>query len=172
MQEAEQAEVSPEYFWKKWEIDSGKPYSERHIPDSSVNALKEDDNFWYANATFKKEKLKQQNFRTPFFERVWVQTLLWLMIIASFTAVIVWWLAESNIGVFRRKDHAILKEDGGIETGDIFAINFQKEIDRAIQQGEFRLAVRLMYLRLLKDFPIEISFNIPKTGRISITCPN
>ena len=35
-------------------------------------------------------------------------------------------------------------------TEDIFAINYQKEIDKAAAQGNFRLATRLMFLRLLR----------------------
>ena len=36
-------------------------------------------------------------------------------------------------------------------TEDIFAINYQKEIDKAAAQGNYRLAIRLMFLRLLKN---------------------
>ena len=36
-------------------------------------------------------------------------------------------------------------------TEDIFAINYQKEIDKACSKGNYRLAIRLMFLRLLKD---------------------
>jgi hypothetical protein len=144
-------EPESQYFLKKWEGDPAGAFSERHIPDSAVRDLQEDDAFWYANATFKEEEKKEIDQRIPLMERAWFKTLLWLIIISGFTAVIIWWLAESNIGVFRKKDHAIIQDESTLETGDIFAINFQKEIDRAIQKGEFRLAVRLMYLRLLKD---------------------
>src|SRR5690606_4231613 len=34
---------------------------------------------------------------------------------------------------------------------DIFAINYQREIDKATAQRNYRLAVRLMFLRLLKS---------------------
>lgn len=34
---------------------------------------------------------------------------------------------------------------------DIFNINYQLEIDKAIQQKNYRLAIRLMFLRMLKD---------------------
>ena len=37
------------------------------------------------------------------------------------------------------------------ETEDIFQINYQREIDRAATAGNYRLAVRLMFLRLLKN---------------------
>ena len=37
------------------------------------------------------------------------------------------------------------------ETENIFEINFQQEIDKAVQAGNYRLAVRLLFLRLLKN---------------------
>ncbi len=38
-----------------------------------------------------------------------------------------------------------------METNDIFAINYQKEIDKAVGMNNYRLAVRLMFLRLLRN---------------------
>ena len=38
-----------------------------------------------------------------------------------------------------------------METDDIFAINYQKEIDKAVGMSNYRLAVRLMFLRLLRN---------------------
>jgi hypothetical protein len=34
---------------------------------------------------------------------------------------------------------------------DIFAINYQREIDKAVGEGNYRLAVRLHFLQLLKN---------------------
>lgn len=148
----ETTEENPNYFLKKWEgYSSPDRLKTRRISDSAKKAFKEDDAFWYANATFEKEKIKPLEYREPFFQKVWFQTLLWLIIIASFAAGIIWWLSESNAGVFRKRDRKFDEEQSSTETDDIFAINFQRDIDRAIQQGNFRLAVRLMYLRLLKD---------------------
>ena len=48
----------------------------------------------------------------------------------------------------------MIDEEGKEEelaTEDIFAINYQKEIDKAAQQGNYRLAVRLLFLRILKN---------------------
>ena len=62
-----------------------------------------------------------------------------------------WWLAGSHAGLFRRKNKA-LQTTGEDEliTEDIFAINYQKEIDKAEANANYRLAIRLMFLRLLK----------------------
>jgi hypothetical protein len=36
-------------------------------------------------------------------------------------------------------------------TDNIFGINYQREIDKAVRDKDFRLAIRLMFLRLLKQ---------------------
>jgi len=126
----------------------------RKMPEDRVKALKEDDDFWYANAQFEEVKKKETNPRyyTPLGQRAWFQTLLWFIIISGFATFLILYLSSNNVGLFRKKDRTV--EEAGeeeLETGDIFAINFQKEIDRATAQGNFRLAIRLMYLRLLKE---------------------
>jgi hypothetical protein len=146
-------EQKPEYFLKKWENNNDSAvFTERHVADKQVKKMQQDDDFWYANALLMKKKLKERDDSfIPVMERAWFQTVLWLIIIAGFAGVIIWWLSQSNVSLFRKKNTMI--ESEGEEEGlqDIFAINYQKEIDRAIQQGNYRLATRMMFLRLLKD---------------------
>jgi hypothetical protein len=129
----------------------------RDVPANRVKEMKEDDAFWYADESFSEkktmiEKKRERKEYTPVSERTWFQTLLWLIIIAVFAGAVIWFLAESNIGVFGRKNKRIIASPGEEEISeDIFAINYQKEIDRAAQQGNYRLAIRLMFLRLLKN---------------------
>ena len=62
-----------------------------------------------------------------------------------------YYLADSNISLFRRnKKVAVVAVDEEMP-GDIFTINYEKEIDKAASMGNFRMAVRLMFLRLLKN---------------------
>jgi hypothetical protein len=128
----------------------------RSVPDSILNQMQEDDAFWYANASFEKKKPKKETGNlnyVSFTQRKWFKTLLWILIAVAFIAVIIFYLADSNFGLFRRK-----KKTPADTTGDptempedIFAINYQLEIDRAAAAGNYRLAVRLQYLRLLKS---------------------
>jgi hypothetical protein len=132
--------------------------SERHLPPDHAKKIKEDKDFWYANSELEKKEKKQQQAKTPdgtyvpLGQRTWFQTLLWFIIIAAFAGAIMWYLAESNVGLFRKKN---LPAPGDSAMGeipeDIFAINYQREIDKAAEQKNYRLAVRLMYLRLLKN---------------------
>lgn len=141
-----------EYFEYKDEYDS-LVVLQRNVPDSITKKMQEDDAFWYANAEIEKPKEEKKNNKkyTPFGQQTWVKTLFWIIIVGVFAAVIMWFLAESNIGLFRKKNKIVKAEEEEIATEDIFAINYQKEIDKATAQANFRLAVRLMFLRLLKN---------------------
>ncbi len=124
---------------------------QRYLPGEPVKKMKADKNFWYADADFKKKGIVEKK-QTPFFRQTWFQTLLWLLIIGGFAAGLMWYLSGSNVGLFRKKnvDIARMEENDAIPD-DIFSINYQKEIDKAAAQANYRLAVRLMFLRLLKS---------------------
>lgn len=148
-EETYQSTTRTDYFLLKWmtatNFDSVKM---RHLPDSNIASLRTDDNFWYANHVFEKpaEKKKKK-------ESNWLQTLLWVLTIAGFITFLVIYLMNSNVGLFRSTRSIKGKEDDddAPEMDNIFAINYQKEIDKAINAGNYRLAVRLMFLRLLRQ---------------------
>ncbi len=142
-----------EHFLQNWENREDEPtLHERHVPAGQVKKLQRDDDFWYANAMIRKVKARQKaETSMPLVKRIWFQTLLWLIIIASFAGVLIWYLADSNVGLFRKKNKMIESDVALQDDQDIFNINYQLEIDKAIQQKNYRLAIRLMFLRMLKD---------------------
>lgn len=153
--EDEPAETGIQYFLTKEETgeDSFEVIS-RALPDSLVKEMQEDENFWYANTEIKKEGNKNRNTSAyvPLIYRKWFQDLLWIVIIAVFAGFIMWYLSGTNVGLFRKKDTAVPADNAADEIPeDIFVINYQKEIDKATGSGNYRLAVRLMFLRLLKQ---------------------
>jgi hypothetical protein len=118
----------------------------RQLPDSVLNVFKNDNAFWYANTDFKKPE--QKNTGSSAFMR----TLTWLLVIAGFTALVIWFLATSNVGVFRRSSSKkIMSGEEHVEDANIFTINYTAEIERATRSGNYRLAVRLHFLQLLKN---------------------
>jgi hypothetical protein len=142
------------YFSEKNQYeDAVDSFQMRTLPISVIKKMQDDDDYWYANAELKKAKSKKQDAEyIPISKRNWFQTILWLIIIASFAGFIIWWLADSNVSLFRKKAKAVKGDaDGGVAMEDIFAINYQQEIDRAARQENYRLAIRLMFLRLLKN---------------------
>ena len=149
-------ETKKEYFLERWENGGDSlAVQQRKLPDTLVKKMEADDDFWYANAIFEKKKKKQpeQNGSAyvPLGQRTWFQTLIWLVIIGGFAAFLIIYLSSSNVGLFRKKNKTVQASEEENITEDIFSINYQKEIDKAAMQGNHRLAVRLMYLRLLKN---------------------
>lgn len=143
-----------EYFVRKNLLDDKgtDPPQLRTLSDSIKKALQNDDAFWYANVVFNKEKEKKEknnksgiDFGGSVFE-----TILWVIIIAGFAIFLVIFLSNSQVGLFRRNKKITNVAEDDIANEDIFSINYQKEIDKATMAGDYRLAIRLMYLRLLK----------------------
>jgi hypothetical protein len=154
-------EYAPDETTKDYkEFEKKNPYNlndsleKRNIPASEVKKMQEDEDFWYANQELKKEKEKNDedggSGRVSWFEASWVKTLLWLIIIGGFAVAIILFLSESNIRLFRKKVTAITGEKQDEETEDIFEINYRERIDKAVREGNYRLAVRLMFLQMLK----------------------
>jgi hypothetical protein len=126
----------------------------RSVPKKVVDSLKAEDDFWYANlerAKKKPEAQKEQAQNKSLFQKRWFRDLLWFVILSSFVGVVLWYLVSSNILIFRKNPKKIVHEHGTEEeTDDIFALNYDKEIAAATEAGNYRLAVRLWYLRTLK----------------------
>ncbi|HEY9362149.1 MAG TPA: hypothetical protein VIQ00_02725 [Chitinophagaceae bacterium] len=151
-------EKQPEYFLK---IDSGDVVAAavqlRHVPDSIVSSLKKDDAFWYADGKKEKPKTVQPTAQQdePFLlwlvQQQWFRVLIWIIIIGGFIAVIIWYLIESNIGIFSKPSKKIASSGMDPITESIFDIDYSTEINNAIHSFNYRLATRLLFLRLLKN---------------------
>ncbi|MEO5947682.1 MAG: hypothetical protein ABIP79_12770 [Chitinophagaceae bacterium] len=134
--------------FKEWQ-----PANQRNIPEPVVKKLKEEDAFWYVDKAFNQKKKPEEPKKsyTPLGQQTWFKTLVWLIIIGAFVAFLITYLSGSSINLFRKKNVIITNQDTEEMPEDIFAINYQKEIDKAAAAGNYRLAVRLMFLQLLKN---------------------
>lgn len=134
--------------YKEWQ-----PAKQRNIPEPVVKKLKEEDAFWYVDKAFNQKKKPEETKKlyTPLGQQTWFKTLVWLIIIGAFVTFLVTYLSGSNINLFRKKNIITSNHDSEEMPEDIFAINYQKEIDKAAAAGNYRLAVRLMFLQLLKN---------------------
>lgn len=147
----EEGVTEDEPFVRKWNWQEDSIINQRKIPAEKIRSMKEDDAFWYAEIVKKKEQKKNTRTYIPLGQRAWFKTLLWFLIIGSFAAFIIWFLVDSNVGLFRKKNIVIDNNEGELIPEDIFAINYQREIDKAAREGNYRLAVRLHFLQLLKS---------------------
>lgn len=147
-------ETDNENFIKKEERQiEWKTSAEKNIPKKIIKSLKEEDAFWYADLedmSRKKPEEQNQKQKTPLGMQPWFKTILWILILGGFAFFLITYLAGSNVGLFRKKS-TIVSEESEAMPEDIFTINYQKEIDKAAAAGNYRLAVRLMFLRLLKN---------------------
>jgi hypothetical protein len=130
-----------------------------------LNKLKSEKDYWYINQTPPRERAtsppsenqkgkKEREERSQsrgLFNIPWLNVLFWIILIGGFVALLVWFLATSDIRLFRKKTSDVQEPVEEESTENIFDINFEKEIHKAVSSNNFRLAVRLMYLRTLKD---------------------
>lgn len=125
----------------------------RKAPPGKIQELKNDDDYWYANrepekVVQKKETVKQKDAGGS----GWLQDILWVLILCVFIGAVIWYLASSNASLFRKPSREIIDEPVEEElTDDIFSINYDKEIQKAVAGGNYRLAIRLWYLSTLKE---------------------
>ena len=75
---------------------------------------------------------------------------MWFIIIGGFAVALMLYLSDSNVGLFRKKVSVFQDEKHEEETENIFEINYKVRIDKAVKAGNYRLAVRLMFLQMLK----------------------
>ena len=165
---AEEEESGSNYFIRKGMTGAGMDSIRlRHLPDSFLSVLKASEDFQYGPK--KKEELDLQGVkpsqegnkttstyvephrrRERISQQQWFQTLLWILIIGGFFAFLVIWLSGSNINLFRNRGRQIGDDEMEENSEDIFNINYQRDIDKAAAAGNYRLAIRLMFLRSLK----------------------
>lgn len=185
----EDEQTTASYFAPR---NSRQPFSVEQptVPADAINRMRDDDDFWYANSKSAKkdetprmvrgqeqnnhgkesapDKSSKQDDYKPVGNPGWLNALLWIIAVGGFVIVLIWYLSSSNVGFFRRKDSTTKVEETGEEEmpEDIFAINYQKEIDKAVAAGNYRLAIRLQYLRLLKNMAERniISYRQDKTN--------
>jgi hypothetical protein len=141
-------EIAPDYFDKISEQISDT-IELRHVPAHITDSLKNDKAFWYANANLQKRKEEPEKSQGP---PKWIKTFVWTIVVGTFLAALIWYLVSSNILIFAKRQKQIdsLKEEQEISE-DIFNINYQKELEKAIISENYRLAIRLMFLRLLRN---------------------
>lgn len=143
--------------------------SVRTIPDQKVKKVRSDEDYWYVNLTPHREKkeTKSPSKTKNIFNQRWFDTIFWILLIGGFIALLAWFLGTSNVSLFRKRIKNTGEEIASeIEAEDIFEINFEKEIKKALDASDFRLAVRMLYLRTLRDLSLKnlIDYTHEKTN--------
>jgi len=161
-----------QYFfnWKKYLDDpyTTEKFTQHHLIDAEVSALKKEDDFWYIPAIEKLEtRLKNDpKFRDSLIHvrdrelldenqkgllyQPWFNTLLWIIIIGIFAAAVIYFLLQNKINLFSREATLSADETSEDEHEDIFSLSYTKLIQNAEKEKNYRVAVRLMFLQTLK----------------------
>ena len=141
-------------------VSLAPPADIRTLPDSVEQQAKSDKDYWYLNYRpgQKKEANKEPKAYEPPSdapEPTWRKWLFWTLIIGIFMAVVIWALVTGDVRLFHRKSRTIRDAEAPLEeepeTEDIFSMNFERELEKARSVRNFRLMVRLQYLRTLRD---------------------
>ncbi len=156
------------YFRKNESSTADSIILQRNVPDSVVDKMEADNDFWYANKDLNKPKPEIKHY-TPFFQRHAVRVIVWILIIAVFASALMWWLYTNSILMLRKKNRVLAEPETvaeEAETENVFHINFDKAIPAAEAKGNYRLAARLLYLRSIRELTERklISFKQDKTN--------
>lgn len=121
--------------------------SQRRVDTGLVKKLKNDAAFAYVKTGIPKpEKEKEAKQATPLrLDKIWLYVA-----IAAFIIFLIWYLKENDLLLFRKKPvvtNGVIQSE---EEKDIFSINFNDAIEQAIREKNYRLAIRLQYLHVLK----------------------
>lgn len=150
-------------------IKSAPVVEERKVPDSVVKNIKALDAYWYADKTpgRKKEKKTESSSSGSLFDQRWISALIWIILIAGIIFFAIWFLAAGNISLFRRKPVGTDNNEEIIEEENIFSLDYAARIQSALSEKNYRLAIRLLYLSLLKDMADNniINYKQGKTNR-------
>ncbi|MBX3241451.1 MAG: DUF4129 domain-containing protein [Chitinophagaceae bacterium] len=134
----------------------------RNVPDSMAQKLKQDDAFWYVDKDLQKkkavEKRKKQSWWQSILEALFnflsnpaVRTVLFYGIILLFALAVIWFLVNNNMNVFGKTKGRITGKGNIVsEGGDILDSDLEGALINAEQERDYRLAVRLRYLILLR----------------------
>jgi hypothetical protein len=137
------------HFTEKSEYQHADSFRLRQVPGAVVDSLKKDEAFWYADYIFKKKEVKENKREENKRSYQWLNMTTLIIIVVLFLALLLWYLFRNNI--IRRSADISEKKPEEDKTENIFDIDYGKEIGNAVKSEDYRLATRLMFLRLLKD---------------------
>lgn len=128
---------------------------QRSLPGDTLRKIKSEDDFWYANTSANKQEpttpqfsilrwlIKEISGKTARF-------VAWCILIGGLFFFIVFYLVNNEIGLFAPSKRKVpLETPMNALIEDIFEIDFEAALIKSLAVLNYRLAVRLLFLRLL-----------------------
>ena len=143
--------------------------TQRHLVDSAVEKLKSEDDFWYIPAIEKLERrlkndpgfrdslVNEKNhglneaYERNFLQQPWFKFFLWFIIIGIFIAALMYFLFQNKINLFSRQSASVKEGAGSDEGENIFSLSYSKLIQKAENEKDYRVAIRLQFLKTLSE---------------------
>lgn len=119
--------------------------SQRNADSIYIEGLRNSAAFGYVKNGIPKPEEEKYPKKSFDFNTMWLYVAL-----AAFIIFLVWYLLTSDILLLKKKKPATLAAAQEVETKDIFSIDYTAAISNAVAAKNYRLAVRLHYLQLLK----------------------
>ena len=94
-------------------------------------------------------------------------TILWILILVTIVVLVILKVTDSGLStIFSGKSKKNESIDAALEDVDIHGIDYEKQISQALASRDYRLAVRLWFLRTLKTFSDKelLHWKIDKTN--------
>jgi hypothetical protein len=141
----------------KFTYDSSQ-VQQRHFTGSSIKAYTNDEDFQY-----EKETVKTPSAWDRFWQWFWnkynemigteagkttVQIIYWLLGVAAVTFFVLKVIKMNRMNLFKSSSQS--NTPYTIQDENIYTISFDEAIQQALQSGNYRLAIRLLYLQNLK----------------------
>ena len=129
----------------------------KKLPAGEAGKLKADDDFWYADAAHNKKEDEANEDSSSFWAKLFnffanknVHTALWILMIVALLAALVFYLHNNGM-LFGRSARKLSSANSPQEEEEnIYTTDFENAIKIALTEGDYRLAVRLYFLRMLK----------------------
>lgn len=119
----------------------------------SIDSAKNTEEFWYVKAAengtlFKKEEKAPPGFYK--YSRA-IGSVVWWVLVSIFVIAIVYFLLSSKINIFRKSTATTSSDDeANYDEENIFELPYQRLLQKAYDEKNYRLVVRLLYLQTLK----------------------
>jgi hypothetical protein len=148
--------------WVRPVLDSSFHFYDtvRRVSGDQIKSYVLNPDYAYANDSdyWKKEKIGQPLFHLDFLRSAWFHTGIFVVVMALVLWGIYQLLKESSFGIFKRK-----RTQSPI-SGSQEALKPEEDYDKAIQrlqgEGDYRLAIRVLYLRLIGGARFQERFQL------------
>jgi len=136
------------------------PVAQRRMDTAKIFKLKGEEDFWYINEVPPKktaQSTKPQNASIEERDPAWICNLLWFLVVGGFIAILIWFLIASDVKLFRKSPPVIdhISEGEDLNTENIYDIDYEESLKRVVAAGNYRMAIRLLYLQTLKEMAVR-----------------